>query len=94
MGLTYSPLQTTAALLIIATSGAPIFAQLGAAIAFVAIMLAIIEIMLLGYFVAPTKTEALLKSVHGWTQTYNLEFLAIVSAVGGIALVAMGLGLF
>ena len=47
MGLTYSPLQATAALAVIATSGAPILAQLSAAVSFVAIMLAVVELILL-----------------------------------------------
>lgn len=94
MGLTYSPLQATAALAVIATSGAPIAAQLSAAVSFVAVMLAIVEIILVGYFIAPAKTEAVLRSAHGWTQDHNLEVLATISAVGGVFLLATGLGAF
>lgn len=94
MGLSYSPLQATAALAIIATSGASIVAQLSAAIAFVAIMLAIVEIILVGYFIAPVRVEGVLRSAHGWTQIHNLEVFATISAVSGVFLVATGLGLF
>jgi len=94
MGLTYSPLQATAVLALIATSGAPILTQLGAAISFVGIMLAIIEIILVGYFLAPTKTEAVLQSTHGWTQNHSLEVFASLSAVSGVFLLAKGLGVF
>lgn len=94
MGLTYSPLQATAVLAILATSGAPIVSQLTAAIAFVAIMLTLVELILVGYFIAPAKTEAVLRSAHGWTQTHNLELLAAISAVGGVFLLATGLGVF
>lgn len=94
MGLTYSPLQATAVLAILATSGAPIVSQLTAASAFVAIMLTLVELILVGYFLAPAKTEAVLRSAHGWTQTHNLELLAAISAVGGVFLLATGLGVF
>ena len=94
MGLTYSPLQATAVLAILATSGAPILSQLTAAIAFVAIMLTLVELILVGYFIAPAKTEAVLRTAHGWTQTHNLELLAAISAVGGGFLLATGLGVF
>lgn len=94
MGLTYAPLQATAALAIIATSGAPIVTQLGAAISFVAIMLAVIEIILVGYFLARAKTEAVLQSAHGWTQVHSLEVFASLSAVSGVFLLAKGLGVF
>lgn len=94
MGLTYSPLQATAALALIATSGAPLVAQLSAAASFVVIMLAIIECILVGYFISHTKTEAVLRSAHGWTQTHNLEVLATISAVGGTFLLATGFGVF
>lgn len=94
MGLTYSPLQATAALAIIATSGAPVAAQLSAAASFVMIMLAIIEFILIGYFMARARTEALLQSAHGWTQIHNLEVFATISAVSGAFLFAKGLGFF
>ena len=94
MGLTYAPLQATAALAIIATSGASILAQLSAAIVFVTIMLAIVEIILVGYFIAPVRVEGVLRSAHGWTQIHNLEVFAIISAVSGAFLVATGFGLF
>ena len=94
MGLSYSPLQATAALAIIATSGTSILTQLSAAIAFVAIMLAIVEVILVGYFIAPVLVEAVLRSAHGWTQIHNLEVFATISAVSGVFLVATGLGLF
>ncbi|HRD13424.1 MAG TPA: GAP family protein [Mycobacterium sp.] len=94
MGLTYSPLQATAALAVIATSGAPILAQLSAAVSFVAIMLAVVELILLGYLISHAKTEAVLRSAHGWTEVHNLEVFATISAVGGVFLVATGLGVF
>jgi hypothetical protein len=90
MGLTYSPLQTTAALAIIATSGASLGAQLGAAIAFVAIMLAVLEVILIGYLVAPAKTEALVGPMHNWTQAHILHMFIGISLVGGVLLIAKG----
>lgn len=94
MGLSYSPLQAAAALAIILGSGASIAAQLSAAVMFVAVMLAVVEIILVGFLVAPVKTEAVLQSSHRWTQLHDLQFFAAISAVGGVFLVAAGLGAF
>ena len=75
-------------------SGASIAAQLSAAVMVVAVMLAVVEIILVGFLVAPVKTEAVLQSSHRWTQLHDLQFFAAISAVGGVFLVAAGLGAF
>ena len=47
-------------------------------------MLAIVEAILVGYFIAPVLVEAVLRSAHGWTtQIHNLEVFATISAVSG-----------
>jgi hypothetical protein len=92
MGLTYSPPQTAIALTIIVASGAAIGAQLSAAIAFVLVLLAVVEITLFTYLVAPAKTEAVLRLLHDWLQAHRRQILIAFLAVFGLWLVATGLG--
>ena len=72
----YSPPQVTIALTIIAASGAAIGAQLSAAIVFVVVMLAIVEIILVGCLVAPVKTQEVLRPLHDWVQARRRQVLA------------------
>lgn len=77
----------------IPTSGAPIGVQIGAAIVFIAETLALVEIVLVGSLVAPTKTQAFLRLLHEWARTYRRQILVIMLAFVGLALVAQGMGL-
>jgi Sap, sulfolipid-1-addressing protein len=76
----------------IVTSGAGIGMQIGAAIVFVAEVLAVVEIVLLSNLVAPTKTEALLRRLHDWTRAYRRQILVAMLTLVGLALVAQGMG--
>jgi hypothetical protein len=76
-GMLYLP-SVTLILLVdttIVTSGAGIGEQVCAALAFVVGFLAVLEITLLSYVVAPGKTSAVLRPLHDWAQTYSRQIL-------------------
>ncbi|MGE2813796.1 GAP family protein [Mycobacterium heidelbergense] len=79
-------------LAIIVASGAAIGTQISAAITFVIGVLAIAEITLLSYVAVPAKTEAVLQSLHDWALSHRRKILIAVFAVGGVSLVASGIG--
>jgi Sap, sulfolipid-1-addressing protein len=79
-------------LAIIVASGATIGTQVTAAIAFVVGMLAIVEVMLVSYLATPAKTQAGLRLLHDWARTHRRKILIAMFAVGGISLVANGMG--
>jgi hypothetical protein len=79
-------------LAIIVPSGAGIGTQVSAAIAFVVGMLAVVEIMLASYLVAPAKTQAVVQLLHDWARAHRRKVLVAIFAVVGIALVAQGMG--
>jgi Sap, sulfolipid-1-addressing protein len=93
MGLTYVPPQVSIALTIIVASGAAIGTQLSAAIAFLVVMLAVVEITLCSYLIAPGKTEAVLRVLHDWLLAHRRQILIAFFAVLGLWLVAAGLGI-
>jgi hypothetical protein len=73
-------------------SGAAIGTQVSAAIAFVVGMLAVVEIILGSYLATPAKTQALLRLLHDWVLAHRRQILVATFAVGGVALVAQGMG--
>jgi hypothetical protein len=77
----------------IPTSGAAIGVQIGAAIVFVVETLALVEIVLVGSLVAPTKTQALLRLLHDWARAYRRQILIAMLALVGLALMAQGVGI-
>ena len=79
-------------LTIIVTSGAAIGTQISAAIAFIAGTLAIIEITLVSYLAAPTKTQGVLRQLHDWALAHRRQILVAIFAVVGVSLVAHGMG--
>jgi hypothetical protein len=79
-------------LTIIVGSGAAIGTQIGAAIAFVVGVLAVVEIALVSYLIAPAKTEAVLRQLHDWALAHRQHVLIGIFAVGGISLVVNGIG--
>jgi hypothetical protein len=79
-------------LTIIVASGASVGTQVGAAIAFVVGVLAVVEIALVSYVIAPAKTEAVLRRLHDWALAHRQHVLIGIFAVGGISLVVNGIG--
>jgi flagellar motor component MotA len=79
-------------LAIIVASGAAIGTQVTATIAFVVVMLAVVEIALANYLAAPAKTEAVLRMLHEWARAHRRKILVAACAVGGVWMVANGMG--
>jgi hypothetical protein len=78
---------------IILASGTAIGAQVSAAVAFVIGMLAVVEITLASYLIKPAKTQALVQLLHNWARSHRRQVLVAMCTVGGIALMAQGMGI-
>ncbi len=94
-GMMYLPSATLVLLIdtTIIASGAGLGEQVIAAIAFVVGFLAVLEIVLISYLVAPTKTEAVLRPLHEWARTYNRQILIVFFALIGIWQLVRGFSL-
>jgi hypothetical protein len=77
----------------ILASGAVTGAQIGAAVVFVVVSLAVVEIVLISNLLAPTKTQAALRLVHDWVGGYRTQILVAILTLVGIAFVAQGTGI-
>ncbi|GBE68205.1 hypothetical protein MFM001_46670 [Mycobacterium sp. MFM001] len=80
-------------LAIVVASGAAIGAQVSAVIAFLVGMLAVIEIVLVGYLTTPARTLAAVRLVHDWARPHRRPILAAIFAVVGVLLLANGMGI-
>lgn len=76
----------------IVTSGAATGVQVSAAIAYVFVLLWVLEITLVSYLVAPAKTEAVLRVLRDWASAHRRQIPVAVFAVIGVALVANNIG--
>jgi hypothetical protein len=93
-GMMYLP-SVTLVLLIdttIVASGAGIGEQVMAAITFVVGFLAVLEIVLIGYLIAPAKTEVLLRPLHEWARAHNRHILIVFFVLIGVWQLARGVG--
>lgn len=90
MGLTYWPPQVFLALTILAASGSSLGSQLSAGLAFVVLMLGVVEAILLSCVVAPSSTRRVVRGLHLWTTRHHRRIAATICAVVGVALVAVG----
>lgn len=79
-----------ALLILIATSGATASLQLGLLITFVAVANAVVAIPIASFLVAPTATRARLEAMRAWVLTRTRRDVALILAVAGTALVALG----
>ena len=77
----------------ILASGAVIGAQIGAALVFVIVSLAVVEVVLISNLLAPTKTQAALRLVHDWVGGYRTPILVAILTLVGFAFVAQGTGI-
>ncbi len=77
----------------IVTSGAGIGEQVSAAVMFIFGFLAILEITLLSYVVAPLKTEAVLQPLHEWARVHNRKILIAFFTLVGLWQLVRGLGI-
>ena len=76
----------------ILASGAVIGAQISAAVVFIVVSLAVVEIVLISNVLAPTRTQAALRLVHDWVGGYRTPILVAILTLVGIAFVAQGAG--
>jgi hypothetical protein len=76
----------------ILASGAAIGTQIGAAVVFIVVSLAVVEIVLISNLAAPAKTQAALRRVHDWVRGYRRQILVAILTLVGIAFVSQGTG--
>ncbi|MBN9636875.1 MAG: GAP family protein [Actinobacteria bacterium] len=81
------------ALTTILASGAAIGTQLGVAMVFIVMSLAVVEVVLLCNVVTPAKTQVVLRKVHDWARGYQQQILVAIMTLVGLAFVAKGTGL-
>jgi hypothetical protein len=92
VGLGPLPIETIVYVLaIIVPSGASIGTQVCAAIVFVFVMLAVMEIALASYVAMPAKTQSVLELLHDWVRAHRGPLLVAMFAVVGVSLVAHGM---
>ncbi len=79
-------------LAIIVASRAAIVTQLSASLAFILVMYAVVEMILVGYLAAPARTEAALRRLHNWVRTYRWQIMVTLLTVVGTSQLAEGFG--
>lgn len=79
-------------LALIVGSGAGIAIQFSAAIAYIVVMLAVEEIILVSSLITPAKTQAGLRRLHEWALAHRRKLVAAIFAVVGISALAKGMG--
>lgn len=94
-GLAYVPPPPLILLVntIIVASGAPVGTQVLAVLVFIVTMLAVFEIALLSYVLAPARTEAVLQPIHDWARDHRMQVLLVLFAIVGTWQVITGAGL-
>ncbi|VEG20559.1 gap protein [Mycolicibacterium phlei] len=95
IGLLLGGIEPDAGLFLIAilvTSGAALGTQITVAAVFIVGVLAIVELTLVSYLVAPTKTQAVVQLLHDWALAHRRKILVAMCVVAGISLLIHGLG--
>lgn len=87
---TFPPIEGPIALTVIMASKSSVGMQLAGFMTLTLIMLVFVEIPLVGYFVAPEKTAAMMLSLNSWLRTYRLQIIQISLAVSGVLLLYQG----
>jgi Sap, sulfolipid-1-addressing protein len=77
----------------IVASGAAIGTQVSAVIVFVVGMFVFVEITFVSHLVAPAKTQAVLRPLHGWAQAHRRKILIAIFTVVGVLQLADGMGI-
>ncbi|MEN4476342.1 GAP family protein [Mycolicibacterium cosmeticum] len=88
-----NPSLVTFSLATILASGAAFGAQLGAAVVFIIVSLAVVEVVLISNLVAPARTQAVLRRVHDWVGGYRRQIVVAILTLVGLAFVAQGTGI-
>lgn len=86
------PIEYLVALAAIAASGAAIGTQVSAAVAYIVVVLAVVEIPLVTYLATPAQTQAVMLQLHNWVRIRRRQILAIIVALAGAFLVATAMG--
>jgi hypothetical protein len=86
------PIEYMVALTAILASGAAIGTQLSAVVAFMVVMLAMVEIPLVSYLAKPAKTEAVVLLMRDWLRARSRQILAVGVAVIGVVLLSSAMG--
>jgi hypothetical protein len=89
---TMPPIDYLVVLIVIVSSGAAFGTQLSAVVVFTLVVLALVEIPLVGYLVMPAKTRALVLQLQRLAVAHRRRILIAVPTVAGLALIAAGLG--
>jgi hypothetical protein len=90
LGTGPAPVEYLVALVAILAAGGGIGRQIGAAVIFNLIMLAVCEITLLCYLVAPNKTEAAIGMLNTWVASHRRHIVSFIVGVTGVCLVVTG----
>jgi hypothetical protein len=90
IGLGLPPEHTAVVLTAILASEAAVGTQVGAALAYVVIMLALIEIPLISYLFKPASTQAAMVRLCNWVTLHRRRIIATILAVAGVVLLVTG----
>lgn len=90
LGIALPSIDYLAALAVIAASGTAAATQIAALLTFNAVAFTFIEIPLLGYLVAPVRTQAAMTSLHNWLRSRSRRGVAAVLAAVGCVLLVVG----
>jgi Sap, sulfolipid-1-addressing protein len=90
LGIALPSVDYMAALAVILASGAAVATQVGALLIFNVVAFALVEIPLLAYLLAPKATRTLMAALNDWIRTRRRAEVAILLAVVGGVLLAVG----
>lgn len=90
LGIALPSVDYLAALAVILASGAAALTQVAVLMVFNVVAFALVEIPLLAYLVAPTRTARAVTALHRWIRSRRRRDVAIALAVVGCALLAAG----
>jgi hypothetical protein len=86
------PIEYLVVLVAILGSGAELGVQFGAALLFVVIALAAVEIPLFSCLATPARSQMLMLQLHDWMRARARPIFAALFVVGGLLLIGAGLG--
>jgi len=92
LGSVMPPAELPVVLTVIMASEASVGTQIGAFVAFTFVVLAVIEIPLVGYLVKPEQTQAIMQQLHNWVWAHRQQLFQASLAILGIMLLFEGVG--
>jgi Sap, sulfolipid-1-addressing protein len=90
LGTGPAPLEYLVALVAILASGNDIGRQIGSAVLFNIVMLAVCELTLASYLAMPAKTQALIGFLNGWVGAHRRRILSVIVGTAGVCLMVVG----